>query len=454
MNQRYIFFMIVLCGAWITSCDKDDAQVFSESADERMTEQLEIYDAALQEADYGWKVIYFPDTTEDLGGWTFVMKFSEGSVVEMIGDVSSEPEIESGTYTLANTQGPVLNFASYLPITELADPTSDYPDARFGSNEFVLVSLADNGNYITLKSKRNEMPFIMYKADEDDWEDVTLHDNIEAALAGTLEEAPSVYRYLTIGDGTDSVSYDVDEYEDYIRYITFYDATDVSVEMGCGVAYAQDTLYLKPAVEYGDVTFSKLVYDDEDALFTYTTDGVTAKIHYSMECLNISDDYLDISNDIYNKFSYREDYLEDTKYTSDNYIALYQEADAAFYDYSERDLYRIEMTFEPDDGTGWVRYRYTKASSSSTYSIYHYFHYEVVDQKIFLTNNTDEESTGWSSSSTTLLSALEDLDAFYFNSSGLYIDEVPETFTYSNTVYTFTSAEDPTVRVPTYAALD
>lgn len=430
-----LFLLLILC-----SCSNDDdTEIFDLPADERMNTLLLEYRNTLAASQDGWKTTFYPDTTYT-GGWSFVMKFDEHYGVEMIGDVVKNPEVEEGTYALLGSQGPVLSFKSYLPITELSNPSASHPQARYGSNEFVIVEERDNGDLV-MKSKRNDSRFVLKKAGGEDWKNIGLHSETENNFIGS--PLNSVYRFFTIGNQTDSIVYEM-VYDEYFRQMTLTNADDAVVQSkDKGVAFTKDSVYVEPPIMYDGVAIAALFYDEDQSLFIGRNGDVTAKLYYSPVPYNLGNDIADI-NLTKNMFSYRDDTLEDTPYTSPGFVHLYDEVNDLML--GGRILWRIEVHFMTET-EGRVRYRYS--SGDTNYSAYHYFRYQAEDNRMVLTETGD----GWSTTNQGVINALSNLDDIFFSSKGFYIKKLSERYTYTNVVYTFTSAEDPSVRFPTYSAL-
>lgn len=80
---------------------------------------------------------------------------------------------------------------------------------------------------------------------------------------------------------------------------------------------------------------------------------------------------------------------------------------------------------------------------STVGTVTHYVTYETVDNKLKLSDN------GWDVPAfAPFLSALDDN---LLNTEGLYVKQEDFRVTFTNTVFTFTSAEDPSFRMTTYA---
>lgn len=107
-----------------TTCVKDEKDLFDLPAAERINAKLQEYSKILQDAPNGWKMEYFPEIKQSMGGYTYFCTFQNGETV-MMGDLSltlagvdlypAGTEITSA-YKLISDQGPVLSFDSYNPI--------------------------------------------------------------------------------------------------------------------------------------------------------------------------------------------------------------------------------------------------------------------------------------------------------------------------------------------------
>lgn len=102
-NNKY--FLWVLLSVFFIGCNKEKAS-FEASPSERNAQNLNTLRNELTEAQYGWRVIYFPNTDSLLfsnkdqiiekmgdyrslygfGGFYFLMKFDKNGTVEMLSD--------------------------------------------------------------------------------------------------------------------------------------------------------------------------------------------------------------------------------------------------------------------------------------------------------------------------------------------------------------------------------
>lgn len=124
-----------------------------------------------------WRFDYYPDATQ-YGAFNFLMEFSEDGRVKMQTDknffylFASDEDAEKAyepqwsDYTIQNSQGPVLTFATYSLLSKLADPS--FVDHNFGSgwtgdNEFVLMRVSEEKDTIYLKSVRAQKQCFLVK---------------------------------------------------------------------------------------------------------------------------------------------------------------------------------------------------------------------------------------------------------------------------------------------------
>lgn len=445
--KKYNILFILLLVSLLSACSKDDeTEIFQESADQRMQDALSGYMEQMTSAgEYGWKVRYFPDTTK-AGGWTFLMRFNENNTVEMIGDVSADPEIVEGVYELLSSQGPVLNFGSFLPISELVNPNSRYPEARYGSNEFIFTDENFTGD-IHLISKRNRSPFVLFEATEEDWETIDEHVVIEQQLAGG-ENPPSVYRYFTVTDGSETKTSEM-FYDQFLRFMTLRSqGTSVIESSSHGVAFSNDSLYLNPPVEFKGEEINRMVYLEESDSFFGESNGVTATLAYSNTPAFTDDDYLYPGGNRYGYLTSSWNYLNDSRdlYTTDTYRALFNATDETLGQYGMY-LNYVQVHFNingnPEDNR--ILYNTNLGTAHVFVTV------ERKDNKIYMTTAgiafTNPDEMG--------MLTPEDLPIheFFTDPNGLYVDHIGSFLGFSNPGFTLVSASNPTFRVLLYGNL-
>ena len=73
--MKRVLLYLLLVAAGLTSCQKDDDNVFDQSPDERLNATLADYQSKLAGAENGWKAIIYPAAG---GAYSFYFKFNKG----------------------------------------------------------------------------------------------------------------------------------------------------------------------------------------------------------------------------------------------------------------------------------------------------------------------------------------------------------------------------------------
>ena len=122
----------------LTSCLKDNDEVFDESASERLQAALAETRTILRGAENGWVMDYYVGTDQVYGGYTFIVKFDSLTCT-----ACSEltPQAETSFYKLTTDNGPVLTFDTYNTVLhELATPSAGNYEGSHADYEFQVVS--------------------------------------------------------------------------------------------------------------------------------------------------------------------------------------------------------------------------------------------------------------------------------------------------------------------------
>ena len=139
---KYLF--IAVLAMQLASCDnKEDVDpIFDQTPTERLNAQKKELNDLLESSEFGWKAVYFTDTTQ-LGGFTHLFKFKSGSV-DMASDFDNDTAIYKSEYgielgstvslvftTKNKIKNQTFNFQNKLKFKHLEDLTNFYKSTIF-----------------------------------------------------------------------------------------------------------------------------------------------------------------------------------------------------------------------------------------------------------------------------------------------------------------------------------
>lgn len=451
--RNYKLILFLLSFAVLSACDSNDDElvIFEEAADVRMESTLAGYKDQMTTAEDGWKVRYFPDSSAT-GGWNFLMRFDAKNNVQMIGDVYPDPELQTGFYELLRSQGPVLNFGSYLPITELVNPSSLHPQSRYGSNDFIFVD-EDFTDDIKLISKRNRSPFVLQRATSQDWEDILLHAQTESEFSGGGESS-SVFRFFTASDGTNTTVSEI-SYDPYLRFLNLRSIGEEKTQISDhGLAFTKDSVIFNPPLEYGGEQVRRMAYLPETQEFYGENSGVEVRLYYNDGPLEEDDDYLIPYSDtesltLINSSTYYRDSRD--MYSTNPYWELYDQVEQNLNNENWR-IASVQLYYNYAPVGNPSRYRVTfsvrSLEDNASFFVRFFVDLENKDNKMYFTDLNDGSV---SSSRVAHLGKelFQPLIDFYTDPEGLYVDRPGDFFT-GAPGFTFVSASDPSIRVFMY----
>lgn len=139
MNKiKYFSLLLMALPLLLTSCLKDDNEVFSDSASKRLQQALEDTRSILRSSEQGWVMDYYVGTDQAYGGYAFIVKFDSLTVTAQ-SELNSTPA--TSYYKLTTDNGPVLTFDTYNQVLhELATPSASNYEAYHADYEFQIVS--------------------------------------------------------------------------------------------------------------------------------------------------------------------------------------------------------------------------------------------------------------------------------------------------------------------------
>ena len=169
MNKKNIFIYLLLAlPLMLTSCLKDQEDVFSESASARTVKYLENAKKVLTSSNNGWVLNYYPDRDLSYGGYVYTLKFGQENV-EVFSELASDAEpSKTSLYTLKNEDGPVLMFDTYNEYMHFfATPHGSSGaggyEAYDGDFIFIIMNISEDGNTIKLKGNRSGNIMYMHR---------------------------------------------------------------------------------------------------------------------------------------------------------------------------------------------------------------------------------------------------------------------------------------------------
>lgn len=197
----------------LTSCLKDQDDVFELSSSDRLQQTNSQLLSLLRSSEYGWEFEYYPGSNLEHGGIVYVMKFDSLTV-----DVSCSlipDSTETSYYRVTTDSGPVLTFDTYNALFHyFSTPSSGEYQAKGGEFEFLIQQLSDT--LITLSGKKtgNRMYLRRLTSSSDDYaaKTVSMYDNMAAGFKGTIgdTEVEGIIsqgsRRLALVVGSDTVS--------------------------------------------------------------------------------------------------------------------------------------------------------------------------------------------------------------------------------------------------------
>jgi len=172
MKKKVLSFLLMMLPALLlTSCLKDQDDLFSESASHRVANYLDKAKKVLLSSENGWVLDYFPHSEQSYGGYSYTLKFDDQYVTvcsEVADDVTKS--IKS-TYILDNEDGPCISFDTYNEYLHyFATPTgASGPggyEAYGGDYIFIILDISEDENTITLKGNRSGNIMYMHRLTE------------------------------------------------------------------------------------------------------------------------------------------------------------------------------------------------------------------------------------------------------------------------------------------------
>lgn len=171
MKKIIYTLAVVLAGFGIQSCSlHEDTNIFDQSASERIDAVVAHDKEVLESATNGWKLVYYTGEEYTGGGYTYLCKFKNGSVI-VAGDMSDGYQEAKSSYDIITDQSVVLTFNTFNELMhKFATPTSSSIDGEQGDYEFLIQKVTNDSIYLEGKKWGNKM--VMTRVPENlSWEE-------------------------------------------------------------------------------------------------------------------------------------------------------------------------------------------------------------------------------------------------------------------------------------------
>lgn len=249
MNNSIKRIAILLCAVpmLLTSCLKDQDDVFDESSSSRMQQTLANTKEILKGAANGWVIDYYAGIDAAYGGYAFAVKFDEQTCT-----ASSErkPEACTSYYKLTTDNGPVLTFDTYNEVLhDMATPSKNKYEGMNSDFEFLVLSATPE--MIVLKGKKTQNIMRMFPLS------IPASEYISKVREMADEVVFSTAKGL-IGGKEVEAKFDVDNRQ--VKFVTAEPADSISIPF----TYTDNGIRLQSFIGEGSNAFDRFSFDSEN----------------------------------------------------------------------------------------------------------------------------------------------------------------------------------------------
>lgn len=275
----------------MASCSKKDNAVFDESSSIRLEKAKQELRADLKSSPEGWKLVYFPMTTQDLSvvpaannSYNFLFKFLDDSKVQMKSSLDLN-RLETSEYDLKLGSTLKLEFTTYNIIHDLANAslavTGMGGQARGG--EFEYLSYGRIGRDLLFKTNRYHSELRFERATKEDWvnmdgtitnifaTDFVAPGYVFSASRGTSKLVDSIITFTRTGTHKTAALY---------TKVTNPNTGAVTkvLTRRAGLGYGTKGVYIMPGIEFEGKTFYFFEWDATNKKFVSKIDDITAEL--------------------------------------------------------------------------------------------------------------------------------------------------------------------------------
>ena len=147
MKRFLKIFTVMVAAISLSSCLKNQDDVFDEPGAIRMQEAIKAYKDTLGAAANGWILQYYPNHkyVPSMGGFNYWLKFDNDQTVEVWTNYTfGGGKVTGSLYDIISDQGPVLTFNTYNNIMHyFTTPSSNFYQGAESDYEFVIQGYSD-----------------------------------------------------------------------------------------------------------------------------------------------------------------------------------------------------------------------------------------------------------------------------------------------------------------------
>ncbi|MBQ7420056.1 MAG: DUF4302 domain-containing protein [Prevotella sp.] len=265
-----IFKYLLLAGVAmiVASCVKDEEDLFSESAAQRINTAVEDYTKLLESSEKGWVMNFYPAHDGEMGGVVYTARFSDGTVALRCQETPGEDEVKS-LYQVKGEQEILLTFDTYTEIFhQYSEPiNSTYPTGYESDYEFTFKGVSADQDTIFLKGKRYSQPLEL----------IRLHDEEPAdyisQIATMYNQIAMLPHPIAVINDTETIDISLADgvfyFAEYVDAPTDWDAENKDfVEHYIPFITTLKGLKMQEPVTIAGETFQECVYNSEDRSLT------------------------------------------------------------------------------------------------------------------------------------------------------------------------------------------
>ncbi|WP_067148154.1 DUF4302 domain-containing protein [Pseudotamlana agarivorans] len=417
----------------VTACTDNDVEpLFDQSINERIDEVKTEYTDILTSSEYGWVGYYSPN--KDFGAFTMLMDFDDSGYVSIASDYLKGAEDNTITYRIAKTLKLELvleTHAVFHAIYEINDNNNDgeyvFNILSVTEDEVVLESKTDYGDDITI--------FTLRKATQADLDLQPTFDSVDN-LTGDGSE--SVFRNILLNDqAIASFEFDASSRVATITYIQ----NGQEITTTKPVVITAEGFYFIEPVEINGTILTSFTYDATNNEYVNTEDGL--RIIYDQLPLYIGNDVQYLVQTGNPVFLYRPS-LGSFPLTSPAHDTMYEamnaQLNAAGFTLFE---YSLTLDFNSDATcANQIRVVVQRNSDGANFFAFYCFDKPVVqDGRLYL------DYVGTYGDGEALIYVLAPIVNMFNSAEGLLFTHEGNFGSYSNTAGTFTSLDNPALRV-------
>ncbi len=163
-----LLYLGLLVGT-LFACTPEEDDIFGNSSANRIDEAIKKTSDLLVGSTNGWLMEYYPSATQQYGGYTMLLSFTEDGMTTLAGSLKGVSKKDISTYVLGQSAGVVLTFDTYNTVmhyySDPKNPSGIGINGKGMEGDLEFLIMEATSEKITLQGRKTRNQIVMTPLD-------------------------------------------------------------------------------------------------------------------------------------------------------------------------------------------------------------------------------------------------------------------------------------------------